>query len=207
MTRCKGLILCLGLALALAGGCAKEQKPGTSKEGDSCQRNGDCVEGLVCLDGSCPKDQTPGKDQDGKTDDDGSSLTCLENTQGDPDFRQNYGFLYSWNDAQNACPNGWHVPSSNEFQALYNNHEASWFMGTSWGGSSDPYFGFNALPAGIYYNNASQQNFIYFGNQAYFWSSNATGSNAATAFILPAKNMRSQAKTMGFSLRCVKQGY
>ncbi|MBE9467985.1 MAG: starch-binding protein [Bacteroidetes bacterium] len=32
---------------------------------------------------------------------------------------EQYGYLYSWQDAQNACPTGWHLPSEEEWQTLF----------------------------------------------------------------------------------------
>lgn len=31
---------------------------------------------------------------------------------------QKYGRLYNWNDAVNACPSGWHLPTKNEYEKL-----------------------------------------------------------------------------------------
>jgi uncharacterized protein (TIGR02145 family) len=40
----------------------------------------------------------------------------------------NYGVLYEWKTAVNACPTGWHLPSGSEFQNLANNleHKEAW---------------------------------------------------------------------------------
>jgi uncharacterized protein (TIGR02145 family) len=34
---------------------------------------------------------------------------------------EQYGRLYNWQVAQNICPKGWHIPSTDEFEALINN--------------------------------------------------------------------------------------
>ena len=31
-----------------------------------------------------------------------------------------YGYLYDWDTAQKACPSGWHLPTKNEFETLWN---------------------------------------------------------------------------------------
>ncbi|MEA2043125.1 MAG: FISUMP domain-containing protein, partial [Bacteroidota bacterium] len=33
-----------------------------------------------------------------------------------------YGYLYDWKTAKNACPNGWHLPTKQEFETLLNNY-------------------------------------------------------------------------------------
>jgi uncharacterized protein (TIGR02145 family) len=46
-----------------------------------------------------------------------SGSYCYENS----DVRCNtYGKLYTWDAAMNACPDGWHLPTLNEFHAMVN---------------------------------------------------------------------------------------
>lgn len=42
---------------------------------------------------------------------------CLGN---DASNCNKYGRLYTWEDAQEACPSGWHLPSGNEFETMLN---------------------------------------------------------------------------------------
>jgi uncharacterized protein (TIGR02145 family) len=48
---------------------------------------------------------------------DGDIGVCSDN---DPKNCQKYGRLYNWEDAMVACPDGWHLPSDEEWQSLAN---------------------------------------------------------------------------------------
>ncbi|MBU0763542.1 MAG: hypothetical protein KJ607_01765 [Bacteroidetes bacterium] len=45
-----------------------------------------------------------------------SGTICYENDTANCDI---YGCLYTWNEAMNACPAGWHLASEKEFQQVY----------------------------------------------------------------------------------------
>ena len=103
-----------------------------------------------------------------------------------------YGRLYTWADANSACPKGWHLPSETEWKTLFRVVEKrtsiSWALRSSsgWGNnhkSLDP-FGFSALPAGERYINHielrerdgskftdSWPEYRAEGGGAYFWGS------------------------------------
>jgi len=68
-----------------------------------------------------------------------------------------YGRLYDDNAGVNACPNGWHLPSSQEWEIL-TMRAGGWEMvglvlkaknGWNSGGNGDDDYGFTALPGGI----------------------------------------------------------
>ncbi len=77
---------------------------------------------------------------------------------------------------QSVCPNGWHLPSTAEWETLFNavggqstagkvlKSQAGWYDG----GNGTDAFGFSALPAG---NRDNYGDFYYEGSYAYFWSS------------------------------------
>jgi len=83
---------------------------------------------------------------------------CYENR---PENCEKYGMLYYWETALKACPDGWHLPSYDEFEVLNNTvggkevagkklkAKSGWgdYGGKSRNGTDD--FGFSALP-GIY---------------------------------------------------------
>ncbi len=127
-----------------------------------------------------------------------------------------YGYLYSWDDAQNVCPSGWHLPTQNEFNTLYtyaNTHKSSsstflaliakngdWLEYMYEGGDD---FGFSALPAGNYYSD----NYNYLGISTFFWSSTEYDSSNAYYLYYVANNnanVSNTNKTRGYSVRCVK---
>lgn len=72
-----------------------------------------------------------------------------------------YGYLYTWKVAKKSCPQGWHLPSKDEWQILIDNigsenagikmkSETDWnlFEGKNYGNNES---GFNALPGGSKY--------------------------------------------------------
>ena len=112
-----------------------------------------------------------------------------------------YGRLYSWDDAEEVCPDGWDIPSYNEWNALNEFVGGKYVAGkmlknaSGWSNNDwrkDGYgidaFGFSALPAGMGFYNVPGfrgPKFIYEGRafmktenrHAYFWSSTEDGHN------------------------------
>ena len=98
---------------------------------------------------------------------------------GNESNRNEFGLLYTWEAAKEACPNGWHLPTDNEWSML-----VSAFGGTDkagealksingWNeeGNGTNSSGFNALPGGIRRNNG----YDVMGYLGYWWSSTPTG--------------------------------
>jgi uncharacterized protein (TIGR02145 family) len=115
------------------------------------------------------------------------------------------------------CPEGWHLPDTTEWSALFNavgrkatagkmlKSTEGWndYDGTS-GNGSDAYF-FSALPAGRRYNDGD---FDYEGSLAYFWSSTEGNSDFAYDMNLYYDNglaiLDENYKYYGFSVRCLR---
>ena len=118
---------------------------------------------------------------------------CYENKQSNCD---KYGKLYAWSAAvESACPEGWHLPTKQEFDLLLN-----YVGGTEDGGvnaakqlksknywadekGTDSY-NFALLPAGycLYEDNADGCSWSSTNNSAFLWSSSKyTGSNPDSA--------------------------
>jgi len=155
-----------------------------------------------------------------------------------------YGYLYNWaavmngslsssanpSGVQGICPDGWHVPSDDEWTELTNyvSSQSQYVCGddtnyiakalaseTGWNSSSlfnckvgynpdaNNATGFSARPAGYY-----RGNYGYFGDLAYFWSATQYNSNNAyvrylyynDAFVTKGNN----SKNHGYSVRCVR---
>ena len=102
----------------------------------------------------------------------------------DADNCTKYGRLYTWETAKKVCPDGWHLPSAEEWDTLltvgsfwdwyvYDNRlltNPNAFMSSSgWndGGNGTDDFGFSALPAGL----RGGSGFYGEGSFAHFWSS------------------------------------
>jgi len=124
----------------------------------------------------------------------------------------NYGVLYNYPAAIIACPDGWHLPSSEESDTLVNflgvdpgyqmKSQQDWVLEGSGSNSSM----FNALPAG----------YRYFGGQfggineyAYFWTSSISRSDYPIRYYLAYSSNEvfqgpTQYPSYGFSVRCIK---
>lgn len=112
-----------------------------------------------------------------------------------------YGVLYNWPAAmagtvsssddpsgvQGACPSGWHLPSTAEWDTLHayvdlkNGNDGDGYSlkaKTGWNssGNGSDQFGFSALPAG---DRLNKGNFSYLGYTAIFWSATEFGSGRA----------------------------
>ena len=115
--------------------------------------------------------------------------------EGNADNVPQYGYLYDCTTAMIVCPKGWHLPSKKEWEILVKSCDAIGELagGTQWvefSGNADyrPGYpgdysykyrnrtGFNALPAGGYFNNMGDSDdeepwlFEGFGYQALFWT-------------------------------------
>ena len=133
-----------------------------------------------------------------------------------------YGRLYTWGAAKTACPSGWHLPTSAEFETLFTAVGGSSTSGTklkstsAWNnsGNGTDVFGFSALPAG---GRDGYEDYYYEGYYADFWSSTEDGSDDAyledgsdSAYFMRLyysydyADLNSSYKSNGFSVRCVK---
>jgi len=123
-----------------------------------------------------------------------------------------YGLLYTWENAKNVCPAGWHLPSKAEFETLramaYDGGDKSGVKLKSkegWddeGNGSDE-FGFAAYPAGDYY----EEDYLGFSQYAEFWSSTESGKETATLLVLrgslDGSALSSYEKSNAMSVRCL----
>jgi uncharacterized protein (TIGR02145 family) len=71
----------------------------------------------------------------------------------------NYGALYNWGAAVNACPDGWHLPSKQDFLNLMDGRISQDFRDTSWSDGNNS-TGFSALPTGIRMDIFDSQGFM-----------------------------------------------
>jgi len=145
-----------------------------------------------------------------------------------------YGGLYQWNEMMNystlesaigLCPEGWHIPSNNEWCTLENEVDvgsiscsSTDYRGTDAGGNlkesgtihwADPNVGatntssFTALPGGDRFLDG---NFYYLSELAFFWTS-TQGGGAWTRGLWHNSSQISRGdnnKDYGFSVRCIK---
>jgi uncharacterized protein (TIGR02145 family) len=125
-----------------------------------------------------------------------------------------YGKLYNWyavNDPRKIAPNGFHVPTDEEWNALINSlgvdsagaklKSTNNWTGNNSGSNSS---GFNGLPGGYVNSGSFNRN----GEISYYWSSTEFDPNTAIRIYLsynsPQVNMSNYFKYNGCSIRCVK---
>jgi len=130
-----------------------------------------------------------------------------------------YGALYNWyavTNGHNIAPEGWHVPTDDEWTTLTNHLGGAGVAGEKlketgtnhWnspntGATNES--GFTALPGGYRTNNG---NYYVLGTYGYFWSATESSSSTAWYRILNYGDSDvgrvSQLKRFGFSVRCVR---
>ena len=127
-----------------------------------------------------------------------------------------YGRLYTWGAAKTACPSGWHLPDTTEWNALFTAVGGSSTAGTklkstsAWNnsGNGTDAFGFSALPAG---GTDGYGDYYYEGYYADFWSSteDSTEDGSDCAYFMRLyysydyADLNNNYKYYGFSVRCV----
>ncbi|MCK5820590.1 MAG: hypothetical protein KAH17_01845 [Bacteroidales bacterium] len=137
---------------------------------------------------------------------------------------KNYGVLYNWDAAANACPDGWHLPSDQEWIEMEtflgmdgNEANANKFRNTGMVGeqlkTTSGWFneengsnssGFGALPAGYRVRGGEYKNQ---GSYASYWTNDSEGFMAVSRglYYFNAGVYRANwYKSAGFSVRCIK---
>jgi uncharacterized protein (TIGR02145 family) len=124
----------------------------------------------------------------------------------DPGNCEIFGRMYDWETAKTICPNGWHLPDDNEFNALANFVETvsgcvncAGIMlkanSTLWiSNKGDDEFGFTALPGGFYRGDDSgfsQKNW-----NAGFWSATEGYMSGSAHFRYFTSNNASRNNTL-----------
>jgi len=112
---------------------------------------------------------------------------CYDNKPANCD---KYGRLYDWETAMKACPSGWHLPTKEEWDALYKvvdgetalKSKSGWSCGEccdiegedcEWLGNGTDDYGFSALPGGgegAVYSYDSGNSFCGVGSLGNWWS-------------------------------------
>lgn len=139
---------------------------------------------------------------------DGAQSWCNKNEE---ENCEKYGRLYTLSAAKTACPDGWRLPSLEEWPEKGNGGYDAFidYAAVGWGRGADKY-GFAILPAGEYL--AEYKEFYEPGSFAHFWTSTidalnhncpksvefANGSSGMVAVCADNENN-------GYSVRCVKE--
>ena len=152
----------------------------------------------------------------------GSNCWCYDNNTGNCNT---YGRLYTWAVANNACPDGWHLPGNTEWEQLaefiskdngpYAKEDDVWKIvgkhlksksGWKSNGNGTDDYGLLALPGGGRYG--SNGSFGGLGNYARFWTATEEDSSRAWGYYLRYDNSGVyryvRSKSNGFSVRCFR---
>jgi len=120
---------------------------------------------------------------------------------------EKYGYLYTWQDAQNLCPTGWYLPDET-IMGLLTAHDATTIrVAEDW---TTPEVNtnsthFSAYPAGEY--SAAADRFQGMGSQTDWWTSTNTGTNNAISgqvnYYCNVPMIKVRNVSDGLSVRCV----
>ena len=122
---------------------------------------------------------------------------------------EEYGRLYTYEMAKDACPDGWRLPTAVEFTTLaqYSKTSAALRSTEGWSDKASKglnFWGFDAKPAG------GKENSDYFDmkTSAYFWAEASDGKTDAPVFWInyykSAPSVVDRNVKNEFSIRCVK---
>lgn len=87
--------------------------------------------------------------------------------------RKDLGLLYTFEQAKQACPTGWHIPSKAEFESLlkkYTIESLKSIDGWSNNSGGTNSSGFNAYPAGYYCGFGGLLGYDYLGSIVKYWT-------------------------------------
>ncbi|NLA23934.1 MAG: hypothetical protein GX879_03105 [Bacteroidales bacterium] len=131
---------------------------------------------------------------------------------------QRFGVLYNWHAAEEACPQGWHLPTKTEFDALINEVGGSYVAGANlkevgtenWkatGINISNGSGFSAIGAGI-----GSGEFWGLSETTGFWTSTDSNvyewptaySYVLSFYVQEIMGLDLMTKSVGLSVRCVK---
>ncbi len=140
-----------------------------------------------------------------------------------PEEARLYGRYYSWEKAETSCPDGWHLPTNEEWEHLgefisqtegpFDKEDDGWlqvalFLKATYGwenscGTDD--YGFAAFPGGT----ATNAGFFLTNYSSHWWTATESNENEAISrFMDKASNHKlgftKTGKTIGLSVRCLK---
>ncbi len=143
----------------------------------------------------------------------------------DPANNKKYGKLYNWyavNDPRGLAPEGWHIPSNEEWTAMSNGlggdkvaggkmKETGFSHWLSPNEDATNTSSFNGLPGGWrhYSFSGGSEGFFYIGIYGFWWSSTQSPSTASACYrtlynTTGTTDEKYDNKRYGFSVRCIK---
>lgn len=123
--------------------------------------------------------------------------------QNNQDFEENHGRLYTWEVAQNICPNGWHLPSTTEWEEL-----ASLYGGESKAGKHLKLTGDSEFKATYSGSRNSIGQYELIGYEGFYWTTDEFSADKAYAkkIVYSSDSLKETVipKDVACSVRCVK---
>ena len=131
------------------------------------------------------------------------------------DYAKTHGYLYTWEAAIKVCPDGWHLPSMQDWWSLSDFLGGDALAGgklkqagtTYWKSPNEGAInssGFTALPSG----RSNDKSMEYIGYKTFFWTSvdddDATSWCGELTFSNEDLALYPVEKKNGFSVRCIK---
>jgi uncharacterized protein (TIGR02145 family) len=124
-----------------------------------------------------------------------------------------YGRLYAWEAAIKACPDGWHLPTNDEWQTLVNfvgctelaeelKARHGWNDCNQKSGNGTDAYGFAAMPGGY----CDYGNFCLAGSYGYWWTGSELSRYFAYGWLVSYRIGATYDfdKLYGLSVRCLK---
>jgi len=129
----------------------------------------------------------------------------------DPNYCNTYGGLYIWEKAKIACPDGWRLPTKEEYQELldYARNSGNELKRSGSHGGTDV-SGFDGLLGGYHGHGSNVDEYNYVEDAGYFWTitENPDDNTEATVFKLHDGDNTEfsdvMKKTHAASVRCIK---
>lgn len=126
---------------------------------------------------------------------------------GDEENISEYGCLYTWDNALKAIPEGWHLPSKEDFENLVKYSDSKKikhfkaFAALDWKNKDDS-LGFRVMPSGGYYGNYHYD----LGFYAIFWSTTELNTKRAYHWYFCPRytDIDTSSKDCAYSVRCIK---
>jgi len=134
----------------------------------------------------------------------------------DPANGEKYGRLYTWEEAMKVCPEGWRLPSREEWRTLVGfaggighpfliaGKKLKAKSGWNKNGNGTDDYGFSALPGGFGYLDDS---FYEVGDRGNWWSSESFSNDAyywIMSYNYDSANGSGNEKSLLFSVRCIQ---
>lgn len=128
-----------------------------------------------------------------------------------------YGCLYSWDAAKKACPEGWRLPTKEEWEKLATYYGGGYFEGITQQTFGDPAevykalieggeSGFNANKGGYRLNNGT---FHYIGKDGFYWAETSFNEEQAWSYSFfnfnQSINRDNNPKDRAYSCKCVRK--